>query len=84
MEDLGSFGTEDFVETVDELAASVTNEGPCTGESIAVAEERVAGRLGGPGTSGVGGDAGEEDLAGVDVDEEQEVTGNGSLGVQEL
>ena len=38
-----------------------------------MAEEQVAGGLGGPGPGGVGGDAGVEDLAGGDVDEEQDV-----------
>ena len=40
---------------------------------IGVAEEQVAGCLGGPSTGWVGGDAGEEYLAGGDVDEEQQV-----------
>ncbi len=64
---------------------------------VGVAEQEVAGCLGGPGPGGVGGGAGVEDLSGGDVDEEQhvaaaeqggvdgeEVAGHGRLGVQEL
>ena len=44
--DLESFGPEDLVEGVDELAAPVTNQSPSGAQSIAVVEEQVAGGLG--------------------------------------
>ncbi len=62
-----------------------------------MAEEEVAGGLGGPRSGRVCGGAGVEDLAGGDVDEEQdvvgtewggvdgeEVAGDRGLGVEEL
>jgi len=64
---------------------------------LVVAEEQVAGGLGGPGPGRVGGDTGVEHLPGGDVDEEQdvepaeqggvdgeEVAGDSGLKVQEL
>ena len=53
LEDLEAFGAEDLVEGVDELAASVTYERSGAGELVAVAEEQVAGGLGGPGAGRV-------------------------------
>ena len=97
LEDLDAFGAEDLVEGVGELAATVVDQRTCAGELVAVAEEQVAGRLGGPRAGRVGGDPGVEDLAGGDVDEEQhvvaaqrdgvdgeEVAGDRGLGAQEL
>jgi len=97
LEDFEAFCAEDLVERVDELAAAVTNECPCVLEAFGVADEKVPGGLGGPGAGRVGGDTGEDDLAGADFDEEQyvvaaqecgvdgeEVAGDGGLGVQEL
>ena len=37
LEDLEAFGAEDLVEAVDELATSVTDQRPCTGEFVGVA-----------------------------------------------
>ncbi len=97
LEDLEALGSKDLVECIDELAAPIANEGLCAGEPIGVLKEQVAGSLGGPRAGRIGGDAGEEHLAGGDVDEEQhvvaaqqcgvdgqEVAGDCSLGVQEL
>ena len=93
-EDLEAVIFEDLVEGVDELAATVSDQSPSTGEPVAVAEEEVAGGLGCPGAGGVGGETGEDHLSGGDVDEEQavvaaqrggvdgeEVAGDGSLGL---
>lgn len=97
LENLVAFGSEDLVEAIDELAAAIADQSAAVGELVRVAEEQVAGGLGGPGTGGVGGDAGVEHLAGRYVDEEQdvvaaqsggvdgeEVSCDSSLGVQEL
>ena len=72
-EDLEALGAKDLVEGIGELAAPVPHQRPGVGELIGVAEEQVAGGLGGPGPGGVGGHPGEEDLAGGHVDEEQHV-----------
>ncbi len=47
-----------------------------------MAEEEVAGGLSGSRSGGVGGGAGVEDLAGGDVDEEQDVVGAEWDGVE--
>lgn len=96
-EDVEAFGSEDLVEGVDELTAPVADQRPRIGESVWVSQEEVPGGLAGPGSGRVGGDPGEEHFACGDVDEEQqvvtahqrcvdagEVTGDGSLGSQEL
>ena len=66
--DLESFGPEDLVEGVDELAAPVTNQSPSGAQSIAVVEEQVAGGLGVEELrpSRVGALAGEASVAKVD------------------
>ena len=97
LEDLHLFGSEDLVERVDEPAATVAYEGAGVGELVGVADEQVAGGLGGPSAGGVFGDAAEVDGWGGDVDEEQqvepaqcdavdggEVAGHGGLGAQGL
>ena len=97
LEDFESFGSEDFIERADELAAPVTNQGPRSGELVGVSQEQVAGCLGGPRSGRVAGRLGVEHLSGGDVDEEQdvdpfecggvdgeEVTGDSGLGVKEL
>ena len=97
LEDLVAFSAEDLVEGVDELAAAVSDQCSGVGELISVAEEQVAGGLGGPGSGRVGGHSGKEHLSGGDVDEEQdvvaaeqggvdgeEVAGDRGLGVKEL
>jgi len=56
LEDLEAFGSEDLVEGVDELAASVADQSASTTELAGVVEEQVAGCLGvqelGPGLLG--------------------------------
>jgi len=97
LEDLEAFGSEDLVEAVDELAATVADQRASTVELVGVGEEEVAGGLGGPRAGRVGGGTGEEHFAGVHLDEEQdvvaaqecgidgeEVTRDRGLGVQEL
>ncbi len=97
LEYLHALGLEDLVEAVGELVAAITHQSPGVFESLAVADEEVAGGLGGPLPGGVGGDTGEEDFTGLDVDEEQdlvavqecgvdseEVARNRDLGGQEL
>ena len=66
----GADGGEHMVERSGVLAGAVTDHEP---DRFAVAQEEVAGGLGGPGPGGVGGDAGEVDASGVDLDEEQHV-----------
>ena len=73
LEDLEAFGPADLVEGVNELASAIADQCPSSVEFGAVAHEEVSGCLGGPGAGGVGGGAGVEHLAGVDVDEEQDV-----------
>ena len=73
LEDLESFGSEDLVEGVDELTATVPDQSSGAGELIGVVEEQIAGGLGGPGSGRVGCDSGEEDFSASDVDEEQQV-----------
>ena len=93
LEDLEAFRSEYLIEGVDELAAVVTDERSCIGESVWIAEEQVAGRLGGPLPGRVGGNPGVEGFAVSDVDVEQqvvtahqsgidggEVAGHGGLG----
>lgn len=46
LEDLESFGAEDLIERVDELAAAVTYKGARTRELVGVSQEQVAGCLG--------------------------------------
>ena len=53
LENLEAFASEDLVERVDELASSIAYERTGVGESVGVAEEEVAGCLGGPGPGGV-------------------------------
>ena len=72
-EDLEALGSEDLVEGVNELAASVTHERSGIGEAVGMAQEQVAGCLGGRRAGRVGGDSGEDHFAGGDVDEEQQV-----------
>ena len=48
LEDLEALGAEDFVEGVDELAASISNECSVSLESVGMSEEEFAGCLGGP------------------------------------
>ena len=97
LEDLESFGSEDLIEGVDELAAAVTNQCPRTRELFGVTKEEVAGGLGGPRPGRVSRHPGVEHLPRRNVDEEQdvepfecwsvdgeEVTGDRCLGVQEL
>lgn len=55
-----------LVEGVDELAAPVSNKRTGISEPFVVAQEQVAGSLGRPGTSWVGGDAREVHRAGSD------------------
>ena len=72
-EDFEALGSEDLVEGIDELAATVTKQSPCTVELDSVSEEQVAGGLGGSGAGGIRRETSEEHLAGHDVDEEQDV-----------
>ena len=72
-QDLETFGSEDLVEGVYELAGAVTHECSAVGGPLWVKQEQVAGCLGGLGAAGVGGDGAVEDLAVCDVDEEQQV-----------
>jgi len=58
LEDLHPLGPEDLVEAVDELATAVTHQRFHSGEPIGVAQEEVAGGLGGPWSGGVGGNTG--------------------------
>jgi hypothetical protein len=69
LEDLEAFGSEDLVEGLDELAASVSYQCSWIRQG-GVAEEQVAGGLGGPGARRIRGETREEHLAGVDVDED--------------
>ena len=80
-ESLEAFGSEDLIERVNELAAAVTHERSGIGEPVGVAEEQVAGCLGGPRPGRVGGDPCEKDFAGGDVDEEQQVVAAQECGV---
>ena len=97
LEDLHAFGSEDLVEGVYELASAVAHERPGVGELVAVLEQQVPRRLGGPDAGGVVRDPCEVHGSGSDVDEEQqvepaqrdsfdssEVAGDGGLGPQEL
>ena len=94
-EDLAAFGSEDLVEGVDELASAVAHERAGVGELVAVTEQQVPRRLGGPDAGGVVSDPCEVHGPGGDVDEEQqvepaqrdgfdggEVAGDGGLGPQ--
>ena len=81
LEDHHSFGSEDLVEGLNELTSAVTHQGTGIGELVTVVEEEVSGGLGRPWSGGVGGDAGEEDLAGGDVDEKQQVVAAQQRGV---
>ena len=97
LEDLAAFGSEDLVEGVYELACAVAHERPGVGELVAVTEQQVPRRLGGPDAAGVVRDPCEVHGPGRDVDEEQqvepaqrdrvdgsEVAGDRGLGPQEL
>jgi len=97
LEDLEALRSEYLVEVIDELAAAVANQSTSTFEPVGVAEEQVAGCLGGPVAGGVRGETSEDHLAGFDVDEEQdvvaaqeccvdgeEVARDSGLGAQEL
>ena len=70
LEDVEAFGAEDLVERFGELAASVTHECSGIGESVGVAEEEVAGCLGGPGPGRICGHSGVEDFSAGDADDE--------------
>ena len=63
LEDLEALRSEYLVERVDELAASVADQGPSRVEAVGVGEEQVAGCLGCPRTGRVGRGPGVEDLA---------------------
>ena len=52
-EDLAAFGSEDLVEGVDKLAGAVAHERPGVCELVAVLEQQVPRRLGGPDAGGV-------------------------------
>ncbi len=65
LEDLEAFGVEHLVEAVDELAAAVTYQSPCVFEAIGMGDEQVSGGSCYPGAGRVGGDTGEERLAGA-------------------
>ena len=80
-EDFEAFGSEDLVEAVDELAAAVANQSPCAFEAVGMDQEQIAGGLGGPRAGRVLGDTCEENLAGFDVDEEQDVVAAQECGV---
>ena len=67
------FGSEDLVEGVDELAGAVAHERLGVGELVAVLEQQVPRRLGGPDAGGVVRDPCEVHGPGSDVDEEQQV-----------
>ena len=95
-EDLHTFGSEDLVEGVDELAGAVAHERLGVGELVAVTEQQVPRRLGGPDAGGVVRDPCEVHAPGPDVDEEQqvepaqrdgfdggEVAGDGGLGAEQ-
>ena len=97
LEDLHAFGSEDFVEGVDEPVGAVAHERAGVGELVAVTQQQVPRRLGGPDAGGVVRDPCEVHGPGRDVDEEQqvepaqrdgvdggEVAGDGGLGPQEL
>ena len=70
-EDLHTFGSEDLVEGVDELAGAVSHERRGVGELVAVLEQQVPRRLGGPDAGWVVRDRCEVHGSGGDVDEEQ-------------
>ena len=53
LEDLESLGPEGLVESVDELAATVSNECPSAFEAVGVGDEEVSGCLGGPRAGGL-------------------------------
>ena len=95
LEDLHTFGSEDLVEGVDELACAVAHERLGVGELVAVLDQQVPRRLGGPHAGGVVRDPCEVHAPGRDIDEEQqvepaqrdgfdggEVAGDGGLGPQ--
>ena len=71
LEDLHTFGSEDLVEGVDELASAVAHERAGVGELVPVTEQQVPRRLGGPDAGGVVRDPCEVHGPGRDVDEEQ-------------
>ena len=67
---VGADGCEDVVEGSYVLDGAVADHGP---DCPLVGDGEVAGGLGGPGSGGVGGYAGEMDASGVDLDDEQDV-----------
>ena len=73
LEDLHTFGSEDLVEGVDELASAVAHECSGVGELVAVLEQQVPGGLGGPDAAGVVRDPCEVHGSGPDVDAQQQV-----------
>ena len=73
LKDLAAFGSEDLVESVDELASAVAHERPGVGESVAVTEQQVPGGLADPDAGGVVRDPCEVDGSGGDVDAQQQV-----------
>ena len=93
LEDLHTFGSEDLVEGVDELAGAVAHERLGVGELVAVLEQQVRGALGGPDAAGAVRGPCEVHGSGGDVDAQQqvepvqrdgfdggEVAGDGGLG----
>ena len=64
---------EDLVEVAGELAGAVSQKCSGVGEPLWVTHEQVAGGLGGPCAGRVGCDGAVEDLAGGDVDAQQQV-----------
>ena len=73
LKDLAAFGSEDLVESVDELASAVAHERPGIGESVAVTEQQVPGGLAAPDAAAVVRDPCELDGSGGDVDAQQQV-----------
>ena len=60
LEGLEALGPEDLVKPGNEPTPTIANQAPSSDEMVAVAEEQVAGRLGGPSAGGVGGEAGQK------------------------
>ena len=78
---------EDAVEGCGELACAVADQEPDLGSSFAEVGHEVAGLLRRPGPVGVGGDAEDVDVAGVDLDHEEQVgpqQRDGAVDVEEI
>jgi len=83
LDDQDAFVGEDVVEAAGELGVPVPDEKSVRpGVAIAELVGEVSGLLGDPGGGGVGGDAGEPDVAAVEFDEEQDVQPGHSDGVR--